>query len=123
MRLRLFFAFIAAVATMALDIAIPTGGVVLVAETVQACTPGERQALNTAIDVAGYACIIANADAPDESAIADICKIEQVLGPDIKRIVSDFKSKRAAYAAKLMAERRCTTVTVTTVTVSDAGAK
>lgn len=71
------------------------------------CTPGEKQAVNTAIDIAGYACIIANADLTDESLIAKACKIEQVLGPDIKKVVDDFKGKRAAYAKEQMAAQHC----------------
>ncbi len=72
-----------------------------------ACTPGERQTAKTVIDLAGYACIIANADLPDSSAIAKVCTLEADLGPAIKQIIDDFKMKRAAYASAKMAASHC----------------
>ncbi len=91
------------ISTLLLAVACMVGGAI--GET--ACTPGEKAAINTAIDIAGYACIIANADLPDEGAIATACGIAQVLGPDIKKIVTDFKGKRAAYAKAQMAAEHC----------------
>ncbi len=71
------------------------------------CTPGEKQVAKSVIDVASMACVFANADLPDSSAIAAACSIEQALAPDIKKIVDDFKSRRAAFAREQMAAQHC----------------
>ncbi len=103
LRMRASFVF----ATVALACA-SIGPPVALAATTEGCTPGEKQAANTALDVASYACIIANADLPDEAAIAKACGVLNVLAPDIKQVVNDFKSKRAAYAVAKMSASHCT---------------
>lgn len=66
-----------------------------------------KPVVNTALDVAQYACVIANAEAPSESDIAAICGIANDLIPTIKEVVSTFKAKRSAYAQSLMRANHC----------------
>lgn len=87
-----------------------------VVAAILACTPGQKQVINSAIDVAGYLCIIANANLADENAVAQACQIESNLAPGIKKIIEDWKAKRDAYAREQMAAKKCPSAS------SDAGA-
>jgi len=96
--------------------------VALTIMVVASCTPGEKQIIKSVIDVAGYACIIAKADLPDEGAIASACSVEQALAPDVKRVVEDYKAKRLAFAHAQVSAIRCPEAPKAAV-VPDAGAK
>ncbi len=72
------------------------------------CTPGQKQAINTGLDVLQFGCIIANADLADEKAVATACQLADTFLPSIKQAVTDYKAKRAAYAASKMSAAHCT---------------
>lgn len=54
---------------------------------VSSCTPGERQAAKSALDVLQVACIIANAES-DDATVAQVCGIANDLMPDLEKILS-----------------------------------
>jgi hypothetical protein len=71
----------------------------------QPVTP--TQVVKTVLDVAQYACIIANADLPSSSAVIATCNVDQTLTPVVEAILSNFgKAKREALA-KAMAAGHC----------------
>lgn len=64
------------------------------------CTPGQKQAAKTALDVASYACILANAGA-DDATISKLCAIEADLAPAMKELLKQHRiaAKRVAAPA------------------------
>ena len=54
------------------------------------CTAGQKQVVRTALDVASYACIIANAGSADET-IAKVCAIEAELVPALKELLRNHR--------------------------------
>lgn len=60
-----------------------------------ACTPAEKQAAKTALDIANTICIVANAESSDAN-VQTVCGIEQTLMPDVKRLLDAHRKKMAA---------------------------
>jgi hypothetical protein len=60
-----------------------------------------------ALDVAQYACIIANADLPNVPAVETACQLDQTLGPAIEAVLADFGKASDKRVAAQLAARNC----------------
>jgi hypothetical protein len=74
----------------------------LVLVSLTGCSLFTSGAVKTVLDVAQYACIIANQDLATPALIADACKIDQELAPIIELLVSEYKLKAAEAEMRAM---------------------
>lgn len=61
------------------------------------CTPGQRQALRTALDITQTLCIVANAQS-DDVTVAQVCGITEALLPEMRRLASAQRTAAAQHA-------------------------
>lgn len=61
-------------------------GLVALQASLDACTPGQRQAARTVIDVLQATCLVAHADLPDETAMK-VCDVVDALAPEAKEML------------------------------------
>jgi putative intracellular protease/amidase len=64
------------------------GFLVFCAAMSYACTPGQRQAAKTVLDLAQTLCIVAHAES-DDATVAQVCGITEALLPDMRKLVSE----------------------------------
>jgi hypothetical protein len=70
-------------------------GAVLLA--LSGCSAAARRDVQTALDVAQIACVIANAES-DDTAVREICRITDLLLPDVRRILAEQRAASRRFA-------------------------
>lgn len=69
------------------------------------CSAAARRDAQTALDVAQIACVIANAES-DDSSVQEICRITDLLLPDVRRILSEQRAASRRFAEEHAARCR-----------------
>lgn len=85
-------------------------------------TEGQKVVANTVLDVASYACIIANAESSDET-LQKACQLANDLLPVAKKVIKDYTAKRDGYAAVKVKEYAVAHTSACPPLALDAGAR